>query len=300
MIQLQQWVRGLLLQEDINFLLTNRIPRRLATRVMGWISKIENPVISFLGIRIWRFFSDLDLSEAESESFKSLHACFTRKLKPGSRPIDHQRDHLLSPCDAIVGAMGIIRDTTLLQAKGFPYTLESLANDTSLAQRYRHGSYVTLRLTSSMYHRFHAPADGHITEVTYLSGDTWNVNPIALRRVEQLFCKNERALIRLDINGEDQHITLIAVAAILVASIQLHGINVRLNEFYQGPVHIPCDLPVKRGQELGYFEHGSTMLLLAPPGFTLLDHLVEGQKIRMGEALMKIPSSDFKTLELAI
>ena len=75
-------------QEDINFLLTNRIPRRLATRWMGWFSKIENPLVARASIAVWRLFADLDLSDARQQSFKSLHACFTRALKPGARPVD--------------------------------------------------------------------------------------------------------------------------------------------------------------------------------------------------------------------
>ena len=84
----------------------------------------------------------------------------------------------------------------MLQAKGFPYTLADLLGDEELARYYRGGEFVTLRLTSSMYHRFHAPYDCRVEQVDYISGDTWNVNPIALKRVERLFCKNERAVIR--------------------------------------------------------------------------------------------------------
>ena len=183
-------------QEDINFLLTNRIPRRLATRWIGWLSKIENPLVARASIAIWRQFADLDLSDARQQSFKSLHACFTRALKPGARPVDADARVLASPCDAIVGACGTVAGTELLQAKGFPYTLGDLLADPALVEAYRGGTYVTLRLTSSMYHRFHAPHDGTVERVTYISGDTWNVNPIALKRVERLFAKNERAVIR--------------------------------------------------------------------------------------------------------
>ena len=83
-----------------------------------------------------------------------------------------------------------------LQVKGFPYTLQDLLGDPELVNAHRNGRYVTLRLTSSMYHRFHAPHDCRVEQVTYISGDTWNVNPIALKRIEKLFCKNERALLQ--------------------------------------------------------------------------------------------------------
>lgn len=87
---------------------------------------------------------------------------------------------LVCPCDAIVGACGAIAGTELLQVKGFPYTLQELFGGADFDEVYRHGCYATLRFTSSMYHRFHAPHDGCVEEVVYISGDTWNVNPIAL------------------------------------------------------------------------------------------------------------------------
>ena len=98
-------------QEDLNFLLTNRIPRRLATQFMGWFSRIEQPVVRDLSIAVWRLFSDLDLAEAKTTQFSSLHDCFVRELKEGARPIERGRDVLVSPCDAIVGACGAIRGT---------------------------------------------------------------------------------------------------------------------------------------------------------------------------------------------
>src|SRR5690349_13588414 len=110
----------ILQQEDINFLLTNRIPRASLTRFMGWFSRIEQPLIRRLSIATWRAFSDLDLSEARKQTFSSMHDCFTRELKPGARPIDADPGVLTSPCDAIVGACGQLEGTSILQAKGFP------------------------------------------------------------------------------------------------------------------------------------------------------------------------------------
>src|SRR5208282_2718614 len=95
-------------REDLNFLLTNRIPRQLATRWMGWFSHIENPLLARVSIALWRLFSDLDLRESRTDRFASLHACFTRELKAGARPIDGDPLAMTSPCDAIVGASGRI------------------------------------------------------------------------------------------------------------------------------------------------------------------------------------------------
>ena len=108
------------------------------------------------------------------------------------------------------------------------YTLEELVHDARLAEVFRYGSYATLRITSSMYHRFHAPHDCQVERVTYFAGDAWNVNPPALKRVEKLFCRNERAVIRTRLQAERPSM-LVPVAAVLVASIRLHFLDVRLH-----------------------------------------------------------------------
>ncbi len=276
-------------QEDVNFLLTNRIPRRLVTQFMGWFSKIEQPLVRDLSIALWRFFSDLDLREAKNSHFRSMHDCFIRELKDGARPVDGRPEVLVSPCDAIVGASGTIAGTTLLQIKGFPYTLDDLLHDRDLVDAHRNGRYVTLRLTSSMYHRFHAPHDCHVDQVTYISGDTWNVNPIALRRVERLFCKNERAILRTKLATTGHTVTLVPVAAILVASIRLHCLDVPASLRQRGPNVIACSAGFRKGQEMGWFEHGSTIIVFAPDGFSLADGVQEGGMIRAGQPLMRLP-----------
>jgi phosphatidylserine decarboxylase len=138
-----------------------------------------------------------------------------------------------------------------------------------------------------MYHRFHAPHDCRVEQVNYISGDTWNVNPIALRRVESLFCKNERAVIRCRL-PDGRLLTLVPVAAILVASIRLHFLNVQLHLRYRGPNVIPCDVPLTRGEEMGWFEHGSTIIVFAPRGIGLHSTIHEGGRIQMGQALLRL------------
>jgi phosphatidylserine decarboxylase len=285
---LRSRIQRVLEQEDLNFLLTNRIPRRLATQFIGWFSQIEQPLVRDISIGLWRFFSDLDLREAKSTQFRSMHDCFTRELKDGARPVDRSADILVSPCDAIVGATGMIAGTDLYQIKGFPYTLEELLCDPTLVEAHRDGRYVTLRLTSSMYHRFHAPHDCRVDQVTYISGDTWNVNPIALRRVEKLFCKNERALLRTQLTATGDPVTLVLVAAVLVASIRLTFLDVLLSLKHRGPNVLACDAAFSKGEEMGWFQHGSTVIVLAPRTFSLCDNVREGNLIRVGQPLMHL------------
>ncbi len=280
----------LLQQEQLNFLLTNRIPRRSLTRLMGRFSRIEQPLIRAASIAIWRFLADVDLSDASKTRFDSLHDCFTRELKPGARTVDCDPMTLVSPCDAIVGAMGQIEDGVVLQAKGRPYRLIELLGDANMVGYYANGHYATLRLTAGMYHRFHAPYDCRVERVTYVPGDTWNVNPIALQRVEGLFCQNERATLSCRLQSSEHVITLVPIAAILVASIRLHFLDLLLHLKYRGPHHIACAAQLAKGQEMGWFQHGSTILVFAPAGFSFHPGVQEGVGVRMGQPLLRLPT----------
>lgn len=273
--------------ENINFLLTNRIPRRLLTNFIGWLSKIEHPAIRGPSLAIWRTFADLDLSDAKQSSFRSMHECFTRELKEGARPITEDAAILVSPCDAIIGAAGEVIDGSLFQVKGFPYSLRDLFDDDEFVKTYAAGRFVTLRLTSSMYHRFHAPHDCTVERVAYLSGDTWNVNPIALHRIEKLFCKNERGVIRTCLQATGDVVTLVPVAAILVASIHLNWLadtSVRNH----APGHPAGGVSFRKGDEMGRFEHGSTIIVFVPKHFTFCADVQTGNTIKMGQPLFRI------------
>jgi phosphatidylserine decarboxylase len=288
----QSWIARAAKHERLNFLVTNRLPRRAATLLMGRLSRVENRLVFGLSLSLWRLFAgDFRFDEAADTRFKSLHDCFTRALKPGARPIACDAHVVASPCDGIVGAHGRVEGTKLYQIKGFPYDLGNLLHVRELVDKYRDGVYVTLRLTSNMYHRFHAPLACRVREVIYVSGDTWNVNPIALRRVEQLYCKNERAVIDLDLGLRGQSLALVPVAAILVASIRLHCLPAPLTLEYRGPNRIACDRSFAKGEEMGWFEHGSTIIVFGTKGFEIDSRLAEGATIRMGEPLLLAPQS---------
>lgn len=285
-------IRLLQRQETLNFWLTNRIPRKLLTHAMGRFSRIRSPLLARGSIRVWQWFADdLRLDEAEHDQFDSLQACFTRRLKPAARPIAADPDALTSPCDAVIGAHGRVEDGLLLQAKGMAYRLDELVGGPERAAAHAGGSYVTLRLKSSMYHRFHAPCAGRLRCIDYISGDVFNVNPPTLKRLQRLFCRNERAV--LPIEGESDEpgnrlgpVTLVPVAAVLVASMRFAFLPEPLDLRYRGPNRIDCDVRFDRGDELGWFEHGSTIVLLAGPGLGLAPGLSSGDTIRMGRPLL--------------
>ena len=276
-------------QEDLNFLLTNRLPRRVLTQFMGWFSRLQHPLIRIPSLWLFRLFADdLELAEAKKRSFLSLHDCFIRELKATARPIDPSPRTVVSPCDAVVGASGQVKEEELFQAKGFPYRLPDLLHDPELVRRYANGRYVTLRLKASMYHRFHAPYDCRVDRLTYISGDTWNVNPIALQRVASLYTKNERAIIETTLET-GHRLTLVPIAAVLVASMRFTFVDATFHLKYKGPNVIPCGTRLNKGQEMGWFEHGSTIIVFAPEGFESTSNIREGARLRYGEPLFSLP-----------
>jgi phosphatidylserine decarboxylase len=280
------FLHRLLQQESLNFVLTNRLPRVALTRFMGRFSKVRQPLVRDVSIALFKFFGRLDLSEAKKQHFDSLHDCFVRELKEGARPFDADPQGICSPSDGIMGGYGTIEGDELLQIKGMPYSLTELLGSAELAAKHQGGIYVTLRLRAGMYHRFHAPTDCTVQRVTHIQGDMWNVNPIALKRVPSLYCRNDRAVIEAALPS-GQALTLVPVGAILVASVRLHFLGLNLHHDYRGEQVIACDAPLKRGQELGWFEHGSTIVVLAPKGMELIEGLATGAEVRAGQALLR-------------
>ena len=284
--------RGLLVKlsqhDGLNFVLSNRIPRRLAGRLLAWFGRIEHPVVCAASLRVWRLFTELDLSDAREQTFRSLHACFTRELRPGARTFVADPLLLASPCDAIVGACGTVAAGQVLQVKGRPYRLEELLGDAGHAASLEGGRYVTLRLTSAMYHRFHAPHDAMVERVGHVSGDSWNVNPPALARLDRVFCRNERAVIAMRLRAGGHALTLVPVAAVLVAGIRLRFLALPARR-HAAPWSTACHVLLRKGEEMGWFEHGSTIIVLAGPGLLPCAGVHEGAVLRAGQALLRLP-----------
>jgi len=277
----------------VNFWVTNRlIPRRALTRAFGWFSRIEHPLVARASIGAWRMFSNgLDLDEARKRRFSSLHECFIRELADGARVVDRDPGVVTSPCDAMIVACGRVRDDLLIQAKAVSYTVSELLGEAPASPAYRDGVYATLRLTATMYHRFHAPHDCRIERVRHIAGDLWNVNPPALERVPRLYCRNERVVIPVQMQPLGVTATLVAVGAVLVGSIRLNFVDTVLNNRYTGPAEIECGASFEKGEELGFFQHGSTIVVLAPSSCTLDAAIRTGGIVRMGQPLMRGPST---------
>ncbi len=271
-------------QERLSFWLTNRIPRTLFTRAMGRLSKVRQPWFTKPALAIWQRCTDLRLFEAEKSDFASIHDCFVRRLKPGLRPYDPSPERMGSPCDAIVGAHGIVERGELLQAKGMVYRLEDLMQSNTDAASCEGFSYLTLRLTASMYHHFHAPHDMRVKRLRYIHGDVWNVNPPTLTQIPALFAKNERAVVQLKLLPTQQTMWLIPVAAVLVASMRFTFSDLHLHLGYRGPTQTDLDANLAKGDEMGWFEHGSTIICIVPSGWAYVGPKT-GETIRAGQTL---------------
>ncbi len=286
-MSLRKSIRRVFQAEELNFLLTNRIPRHACTRFMGWFSKLENPLVARLSIALWRFFCDVDLTDSRETRFASLHAAFVRAIRPGARPVDADPAVLTAPSDAIVGAFGRIENGMALQIKGMAYSVADLLGDDAVAAQWEGGWYVTLRLTAGMYHRFHAPHDMIVEKVRYISGDTWNVNPPTLKRIERLYCRNERAPIHARLCVDQSRIALVPVAAVLVASIQLPFLDEARGLREGGERTANVSTRFAKGEEMGWFEHGSTIVMLAPEIWRPVAGLTTGAHLRMGRPLLE-------------
>ncbi|MGN7161050.1 archaetidylserine decarboxylase [Sphingomonas sp. SAFR-052] len=281
---LPRWIAKLTDIESVNYALTNWLPRRSATRAMGWLSKIEQPLVARASIALWRAFCDVDLSDAAETRWPSLHAAFIRRLRPGARQFRAQAQQLAAPSDGIIVASGRIDSDSIVQAKGRRYSIAELTGGEGNA--YIGGRFVTLRLTAGMYHRFHAPQDAVVERVRYFPGDCFNVNPPALKRVDRLYCRNERATVRLRL-GDGTPVLLVPVAAILVAAIRLTFLDTdRLLRERPDPV-ATLATPVAQGEEMGWFEHGSTIVMLVPASFDIADGVATGDRVRAGDVLFE-------------
>jgi phosphatidylserine decarboxylase len=279
---------GLLGEGSLNFILTNGFPRRTVTRFAGWFCRLQQPIVRNLSIAVWRFFCDVDLADAKKTHFDSLHDCFVRELRDGARPVEPSPNIVVSPCDAVTGSCGTICGAELLQVKGSSYTLTELLRDKSTADSLQSGCYATLRLTAGMYHRFHAPHDVRVESVHHVPGGVWNVNPPTLERIDRVFCRNERAIIRLRLEPGGQLIVLVAVAAVLVAGIRLRLGGKVVDPRQLGDAPVP-PTHLAKGDEMGWFEHGSTIIVLAPAGFALAPGVQQGTRQRAGHPLLVCP-----------
>lgn len=249
--------------------LLQALPKKAISRWMGRFAR--SPVSKrFIPYYIKRF--DIDLSEVEKpwEEYESLQEFFIRRLKPGARPVDPSPDTVVSPVDGTISQIGTITRDTLIQAKGLEYCLEELlGGDQERAKQFENGEFVTIYLSPREYHRIHAPMKGRITGLTYIPGTLFPVNTFGVRTVRELFVRNERLVTYLT-SSELGTVAVVKVGATNVGSVKVtfdpHVVTnqPRKKQMERKSYHPQPEL--EKGEEMGRFEFGSTVILLFEEG----------------------------------
>jgi phosphatidylserine decarboxylase len=237
----------------------------------------------------------IDLSECDSlDAFRTFGEFFARPLRAGARPIAPGDDVIVSPVDGAVSEAGTAEDGRLVQAKGLDYAVEALLADAALAERFRGGPFVTLYLAPRDYHRIHFPLGGRVTGYRYVPGRLWPVNPASVAGVPGLFTVNERLVTVLE--------TPLGWCAVVAVGATIVG---RIRAYYDPTIPVsnlprstpvvrqyPTPIPVEKGQELGAFEMGSTVILLLEPGKAALrQELRRGSRVLSAAGRFDPPSS---------
>lgn len=267
------------------------LPHHILSRGMHALTRINGGALAHAAMRgfIRRF--NVDMSEAVHEDvkhYRNFNAFFTRALKPDARPVDMADEAVVSPVDGIVNRAGEVREGRILQAKGIDYSAEELLGDASLAEPFMHGEFATLYLAPRDYHRIHMPCDGTLIEMLHVPGRLFSVNALTARKVPRLFARNERVVCLFDTPlGK---LALVAVGAIFVGSIETVWAGEitppagrRIRRWRYGPGEPAGEVKLKKGDELGRFNMGSTVILLTEPGAVDWgDHLRPDNVMRMG------------------
>jgi phosphatidylserine decarboxylase len=263
----------------------------LLSRLAGWLAdrRVPSPIL-VPAIRAWARVYRADLTEAAKpvEAFDSFNAFFTRALRDGARPIDDRPGVVASPTDSRLVGIGVVPgDGRIEQVKGQTYGIDALLGSPEEAERYRGGLHATLYLSPGMYHRVHAPVGGRIVGWRYVPGRLFPVNPPAVRSVPRLFTRNERVVVFLETDDLGP-ITVVLVGATNVGRITLRFATLATNS---GAAAVrdepPQPLTVRRGEELGAFNLGSTVVLLAADPALGPADVSPGALVRVGEALWR-------------
>ena len=267
------------------------VPQNTMSRIVGTLAhlKLPNP-FSRTSIRAFARLYDINMDEVEGspDEYRSIGDFFARRLKVGSRVIDHRKGHLVSPADGRVLNLGRIDNGTIIQAKGRRFSVAELLGDEIDAARFEGGSWITIYLSPQDYHRVHHPVEGAIQRARYIPGRLWPVNRAAVNNVDRLFCVNERLLTFVDS-------PLGLVTTIMVGATSVGHITVSYDECLEtnksshgGDYHYSADLRVARGDELGVFHLGSTAIVLVESSAVVLEPLKEGTAVRMGETIGRL------------
>jgi phosphatidylserine decarboxylase len=279
------------LTEKAFVLLQYALPHHVLSRLMGKFTYCENPIVKNLMIRKISAAYQIDLSDAlepDAGTYRSFNAFFTRPLKPEARPIASEAGSIASPADGFLSQKGPIQRGSIIQAKGFDYSVDDLLGGSSeRAAPFHGGSFATIYLSPRDYHRLHMPLKGTLREMIHVPGRLFSVNDATTRNVPGLFARNERVVALFE--TEVGPMALILVGAIFVASIETVWHGVVTPPTRRGVQSFSYDgdsIVIDKGAEMGRFNMGSTIIaLFGNPNVTFDAEITSGSAVRMGQAI---------------
>jgi phosphatidylserine decarboxylase len=275
-------------------LLQDLLPQHLLSRAMHGLARSEHRWVRNAILRVvLRGYPQIDLAEAANPdpfSYPSFNAFFTRALKPGLRPLAGDERDVVSPVDGTLSRLGTVRDGQLLQAKGMHYTAGALLADDAAAARYEGGGYACIYLAPYNYHRIHMPLAGRLTATRYVPGRLFSVSASTALAVPHLYARNERVVCEFE--TELGPLAVVMVGALFVGSIEtVFAGEINPPRARGGLVtHVETGVgrQFARGDELGRFNMGSTVvLLLGHPATRFAERLGPGDRLRLGQALAR-------------
>jgi phosphatidylserine decarboxylase len=265
------------------------LPKGFISRVFGYMSLIYFPSAIMKRIITWystKYGVNLDEAEIPSGGFKNLNSFFTRKLKKDARKIDAAEKTITSPTDSRVDRFGDIKKDIILQAKGIDYSLYELIPSAE-AEKFVDGKYITLYLSPGDYHRIHSPVTGQITGFFNIPGKLYTVQDFMVKGFKGLFSVNERLITY--IQTSKGVVAVCKIGAMNVGKISLSYNNCVTNRFFRrkNEFFYPADKRpvINKGDEVGTFNLGSTVILLFQKNMIKFEKLKEGQKIKVGEKI---------------
>ncbi|MEH6628236.1 MAG: archaetidylserine decarboxylase [Motiliproteus sp.] len=269
------------------------VPQHLLSRLVGYLADSRIGWIKNTFIGIFNRLYDINMSEAvieEPNRYPSFNAFFTRALKPDARPIDPDPSHIVCPADGAISQLGAIKHGRIFQAKGHSYSLTTLlGGDQTLAKNFIDGSFATIYLSPKDYHRVHMPVEGRLTNMIYVPGDLFSVNNATVSEVPNLFARNERLVAIFE--TATGPMAMILVGAMIVAGIETvwaGQISPPLRQIQRStyPAKEMLPLVLAKGEEMGRFKLGSTVILLfGKDAIDWQQQYQAGSSTRLGEAL---------------
>ena len=277
------------------------LPRNSFNRLCGLVADAQLPrFLLTLLIRLFSWKYGVNLKEASKQvsEYRNFNEFFTRKLLPDARSLDPDTESVLSPVDGILGESGNINNGVLIQAKGLEYRLADLLKDPERTKFYDGGVFITIYLAPYNYHRIHSMVSGEVREFCYIPGDLWTVSPLGLHHVPGLFARNERLITYF--KTEKGECALVKIGATVVGRIRVvyHDITSNRPGAAFQKIVLTSPFRVERGDEVGLFELGSTVICLFPPGQIELNELKIEQEILLGQAIgrfSRIHQDEIKT-----